>query len=270
VRLRLLILGAALSPAVPAPAEGAPTTPVIFVHGLNRSVAPGSDCDKDFSRMRGAFRRWGHRGGFTSVAYYRNDSGCDHWINHHGRHRTHYGGGGEHFPPGKHSANTDIRHLGYHLAWFIWEHYSRQGTRVDVVGHSMGGLIIRYAIAQTQRDHPRFPPFLNVRDVVTLGTPHGGARWYAIGCPYDQCQQMRAGSDFLVWLERNAWNPQGACHKVWYRESTDIEHSEFLTITTKRPTAAVFRRNCPHRFVADATSHWPVRRAYLAVTSSNY
>ena len=294
-----------------APASAARTDnrskPVIFVHGLNRSDNAGSDCAKDFGVMRRAFRRWGHTGRFTAVSYYRFDRNCNHSISHHGKHRRHFGGDAEHYDAGGHSANTDIRHLGYHLARYIWRHHSRHGRAVDIVGHSMGGLIARYAVAQTQRSHPDFPPRLLVEDIVTLGTPHGGARWYSIGCRYDQCGQMRAGSGFLVWLEQNAWNPQGAggtdwstfgsdddnavaadraaatardrdpvsdymgsCHKVWYRESTNIEHSEFLTSASKRITADVYRRNCPGRFVTDNTSHWPVRRADLAITFGSH
>lgn len=301
------LLVALLGVFTPVPAAEARMKPVIFIHGLNRSDTAGSNCAKDFTPMRRAFRRWGHDGRFTAVAYYRFDRNCNHWIAHHGRHRRHFGGDAEHYDAGGHSANTDIRHLGFHLARYIWSHYSKRGREVDVVGHSMGGLIIRYALAQTQRGEAGFPPRLLVDDVVTMGTPHGGARWYAIGCRYDQCGQMQAGSDFLVWLENNAWNPQGAggtdwstfgsdddnavaadraaatardrspvsdymgsCHKVWYRDSTQIEHSEFLNITSRRITADVFRRNCPHRFVTDNTSHWPVRRAFLAITSRSY
>jgi len=243
--------------------------PVIFVHGLNRSDDAGSNCAGDFGEMEGAFRDFGHPGPLATVAYYRYDRDCDHWIAHHGKHDKHYGGAAEHNNEGHHGADTDIRHLGYHMAWYLWRHFSSEGRRVDVVGHSMGGLITRYAIAQTEHDHERFPPYLLVEDVVTLGTPHGGARWYSVGCRYEQCGQMRAGSGFLVWLEDNAWEPDGrggtdwstfgsdddfavaadraaatgherdphhaymgSCHKVWYQERSDIGHSDFLTERT--------------------------------------
>jgi hypothetical protein len=118
---------------------------------------------------------------------------------------------------------------------------------------------------------------------------------------------MRAGSDFLVWLERRGLEPDGrggtdwstfgsdddnlvaadraagtardrhpaheyigSCHKVWYRESANIEHSELTHVTSKRITADVYRFNCgTGGWVADNTSHWPVRRADLAVTFGN-
>jgi hypothetical protein len=276
--------------------------PIVFIHGLARDSS--NDCASTWNDMKAKVRDWGHTGAFTTIAYYRGDTNCSHWLGHHGRHSRHYASG--HDGNGGHTADTDIRHLGYHLAWTIWNHHSRHGRRVDVVAHSMGGLIIRYALAQVQRGHDRFPQRLLVEDVVTMGTPHGGARWYAV-CTLVQCGQMRAGSDFLVWLESNAWEPDGrggtdwstfgsdddnwvaadraagtardrdpkhdyigSCHKVWYLPSNNIEHGEFLHDTSKRISADVYRFNCQSgSWVKDLTSHWPVRRADLAVTFGN-
>jgi hypothetical protein len=274
--------------------------PILFVHGLQ--LDGSSDCAADWGPMKRKFRDWGHTGALSTIAYYGGDTNCTHWLGHHGRHSRHYGHEGR-----SHGTGTNIRHLGYHLAWTIWRHYSSRGKRIDVVAHSMGGLIIRYALAQTERGHDRFPPYLRVEDVVTMGTPHGGARFFAIGCPLTQCQQMRAGSDFLVWLETKGWEPDGragtdwstfgatddnlvaadraagtardrdpvhdyigSCHKVWYRDSANIEHSDFKTATSRAITADVYRFNCQSGgWVKDDTSHWPVRRADLAVTFGN-
>ena len=266
------------------------TKPVVFVHGFSHENSV--NCRDSFRTMRQAFRSWGHTGAFATVAYYGGDRDCDHWTGHHGSHSTHYASGHE----GKgHTRSSSIRHLGYHLAWYLWSHYSAHGQPVDVMAHSMGGLVIRYALAQTQRGHSRFPPYLLVEDVVTAGTPHGGARWFAGPCPYVQCDEMTMGSDFLNWLQDNGWNPQGrdgtdwstfgsdddnyvaadraagtaddgdpahqyigSCHKVWYTEPTDVEHEDFLTDTAKEKTAAVYRFSClTGGWVADATSHWP-------------
>jgi Putative serine esterase (DUF676) len=273
--------------------------PVIFIHGLARDSS--SSCASTWSDAKRRFRDWGHTGALVTVAYYGGDRRCDHWISHHGRHGNHHASGHRN---GNHTADTSIRHLGYHLAWTLWRHYSSRGRRVDVVAHSRGGLVIRYALAQTQRNHPDFPRYLLVEDVVTMGTPHGGARWPVFVCGRLQCGQMRAGSDFLVWLERRGWEPDGrggtdwstfgsdfdslvaadrgagtagdrspvhdyigSCHKVWYRSPARIAHSEFTHLGAKRPTADVYRFNCQSgAWVADSTSHWPLRRADLAVT----
>ena len=253
--------------------------------------------------MKRKFRDWGHTGPLVTVAYYHGDTHCDHWIGHHGSHSTHYGGPGAH-DGREHTRSTSIRHLGYHLAWFIWDHYTREGRPIDVVAHSMGGLIIRYALAQTERGHPKFPPYLEVEDVATLGTPHGGARWYAWFCQWRECDEMQMGSDFLNWLEQNGWEPDGwggsdwstfgsdddnyvaadraagtsrdgdpvndyigSCHKVWYLSSDNIEHSDFLYDASKRKSADAYVYDCQRgTWVATSRAHWPVRRADLAVT----
>jgi pimeloyl-ACP methyl ester carboxylesterase len=253
--------------------------------------------------MTDKFRDWGHTGDFTTVAYYVGDTNCDHGISHHGQHDVHYGSGHE---GGSHTGDTNIRHLGYHLAWYIHAHFGSQP--VDVVSHSMGGLIIRYALAKRGDEH--FPNDINVEDVVTMGTPHGGFRdrvFLDELCPNDQCDQMAPGSDFLVWLEQNAWDPNGSggtdwstfgsdddgwvaadraaatsddrdpvsdymgsCHKVWWTDSSDIDHNDWphrrVGDNALDITANVFRRNCPDTFVSDGTSHYPVRRADLAIT----
>lgn len=282
----------------PMAAVAGSSRPVIAIHGLDAIGDPGISCGGTWNDMERKFHDWGLSAPFIEISYYHGDTGCDHTINHHGKHGRHYGSG--HYDNGTHGANTNIRHLGYHLAWYIYRHFTSQGRSVDVVAHSMGGLIIRYALAQVQRGADRFPPRLLVQDVVTMGTPHGGARWYA-SCPFTQCQQMEAGSDFLKWLENRAWEPDGAggtswsvfgsdedglvaadravfmgaCHKVQYLSSSDIGHSDFLHVRSgdtgaKETSADVRRRNCPNDWVTDRTSHWPVRRAYLAATSGNY
>lgn len=278
---------------------------MVFVHGL--ALDGSSNCASTWNDVKRKFRDWGHTGGFSTVAYYGDDRECSHWISHHGSHRAHYYRYGHQLHE-NHQADTDIRHLGYHFAWFLWTHYSSRGKRVDIVAHSMGGLIARYALAQTERGHDRFPPYLLVEDVATLGTPHGGARWYTSGCGRGQCIQMNAGSSFLVWLEQNGWEPDGrggtdwstfgsdddnlvaadraagtardrspahdcigSCHKVWYRESANIEHSDFLHTVSKETSADVYRFSCrTGRWVRDDTSHWPVRRADLAVTFGTF
>ena len=113
-----------------------------------------------------------------------------------------------------HTAQAAIEHLGYHLAWYIYDEYSSKNESVDVVAHSMGGLIIRYAVGEAADGNPAFPPSLIVGNVVSLGTPHGGANLAKIAkcaAPMPlECSEISPGSTFLLSLEHDAWNPQGA------------------------------------------------------------
>lgn len=70
--------------------------------------------------------------------------------------------------------NEDIRHVACELAWFIWFDASWRGWTVNIVAHSTGGIITQWALATTPHD-PNFPPYLLVQNVVTMGTPFGGA-----------------------------------------------------------------------------------------------
>ena len=76
----------------------------------------------------------------------------------------------------------------------------KNGYAVDVLGHSMGGLIVRYAIAEVANHNPDFPPRLIVRN---------------------ECSEMKAGSDFLTTLEKNGWNPQGTDGTDWTAIGSD-------------------------------------------------
>jgi hypothetical protein len=291
----LLIVSAVLASAAQTRSDNR-AKPVYFIHGYESDS--GGNCDQ-WDDMTGKFRDWGHTGGLVRIGYYVDDINCGNDIDHHGVHSAHNASG---HSGGSHTSNTNIRHLGYHLAWHIYDHYSRNGTYVDVVAHSMGGLIIRYAIAQTELNHPEFPPYLRIEDVVTLGTPHGGIRPPCLFCPL-QGDQMSPGSDFLVWLENNAWEPDGlggtqwstqgsdddnlvaadravgtdqdrdpvnkyfgSCHKTWYTTVNDIEHTDFLHDTQGAFTAQAYARHCPTGWVFYSGLPWPVRRADYAVT----
>lgn len=294
-RLTVAALAAlVVAAAAPGAAEAGRTNdrkkPVLFVHGIELPGPPGYDCGGYWGRFLDRFRDFGQTGPLVTIGYYGGDGNCKHWLGHHGRHSRHDGHSGR-----SHGLNTSIRHLGYHLAWTIWNHYSRRGKRIDLVGHSMGGLIVRYALARTARGHDRFPPYLLVEDAVTLGTPHNGTQAAAACFWITQCRQMGGGSGFMRWLGKRARNPQGrggtdwsvfsshddlfvseesgvrmkADHRVVYLSSSNVTHDDFLRLGSKRITADVRRYNRPGPWRTDHTSHWPIRRAELAVTFGN-
>jgi pimeloyl-ACP methyl ester carboxylesterase len=60
---------------------------------------------------------------------------------------------------------------------------------VHLVGHSLGGLVVRYAVQRLGLDRV-------TRSVVTIGTPHLGARLARFG-PGPAAAQLRPGSPFL-------------------------------------------------------------------------
>ncbi|MBE9376300.1 hypothetical protein IQ251_17765 [Saccharopolyspora sp. HNM0983] len=75
--------------------------------------------------------------------------------------------------------DTRIRHVAAAFAHQLADEHD--GEKIDIVAHSMGGLITRVALLGTAQGWDDFPTDsdgspaeLNVDDVVTLGTPHQG------------------------------------------------------------------------------------------------
>lgn len=67
---------------------------------------------------------------------------------------------------------------------------------INVVGYSMGGLVIRSAL--------RVAAGLDVRRAVFLHSPHGGSLT-ACALPFAACREMRPGSRFLAELDAVEW-----------------------------------------------------------------
>jgi pimeloyl-ACP methyl ester carboxylesterase len=109
------------------------------------------------------------------------------------------GAGARHLESLNYSPLTcDIRAAAELFGRRIEEICERTGQeRVDVVGHSLGGLIARYYVQRLGGDH-------RVRTLVTLGTPHGGTRAVPLADAHPIVRQMRPGSDVLEELREPA------------------------------------------------------------------
>ncbi|MGW3942317.1 esterase/lipase family protein [Streptomyces phaeochromogenes] len=85
----------------------------------------------------------------------------------------------------------DIRTAAELLGRHIEEICERTGRHeVDIVGHSLGGLIARYYVQCLGGD-------VRVRTLVTLGTPHSGTRVVPLMNAHPIVRQMRPGSGVL-------------------------------------------------------------------------
>lgn len=288
--LPAVLVAALMASLAPGPAVHASHNPVVLVHGFALGSCPSSDGQAHWGDLVAAYRAWGWTGPLQRVGYYGCDVNQDHDISHHGSHARHYGGSGSHDAQGRHTNDTPIEHLAYHWAWYVYDHYARDGVAVDAIGHSMGGLIVRYALAQVQARHPDFPPALYAYDVVTFGTPHSGTGW-AYFCFSTQCVEMRPGSAFMDWLAQYAPNPQGtygtdwtaigseddgivsessaiamdADHKVVYLGGQGIGHNDFMHLTSTQWTAAASYWDRPGPWYTGYALPWPVRWSFYAL-----
>ncbi|WP_439940226.1 esterase/lipase family protein [Streptomyces sp. BBFR115] len=108
----------------------------------------------------------------------------------------------------------DIRTAAELLGRHIEEICERTGSkRVDVVGHSLGGLIARYYVQRLGGD-------LRVRTLVTLGTPHAGTRVAPLANAHPIVRQMRPGSELIEELSR----PAPGCRTYFVSFWSDLDH----------------------------------------------
>lgn len=202
---------AVLSIVLPAGAQARSSTQdtiTVFLHGFN-----GRNCTQDWRELMLDMRASGFTGPFYVVKFLSSDAPCDlsgisNALNvslfDYGSHSGPYGHSGT-----SHDNNTDIRHLAWHFAHWM-RAYIPNDPSIDVVAHSMGGLIVRYALGKQSGDWPA----LNVEDVVTLGSPHGGVN-FASWTGTVQGTQMEPDSFLIGWLAQNAPNPQGSTGTEW-------------------------------------------------------
>nr|WP_240945685.1 hypothetical protein [Rhodococcus sp. HNM0569] len=133
---------------------------MLLVHGYNG----GSDapCDDIWGKALDYYEEDGKRpeGSMTTIGYYKGDTGCDEKV-------------------GENTTDTPIQDVARDFAHYIYDNYTKDGKSVDIVAHSMGGLVTRVAMLGSYEEWEGFPPALKVQDVATLGTPHQGI---ANGC----------------------------------------------------------------------------------------
>ncbi|MFE1954521.1 esterase/lipase family protein [Streptomyces sp. NPDC059524] len=92
----------------------------------------------------------------------------------------------------------DIKAAATLLGRHVEELCERTGRdRIDIVGHSLGGLIARYYVQRLGGDR-------RVRTVVTLGTPHSGTRVAPLADAHPIVRQMRPGSSVIEELKEPA------------------------------------------------------------------
>ena len=90
------------------------------------------------------------------------------------------------------SGATSLEMLGRKLAVEL----AATGTPFNIIGYSMGGLVIREALRQF--------PNLPAKHIALLNSPHGGTLCAHL-LPLAACRDMRPGSPFLRRLDASPW-----------------------------------------------------------------
>lgn len=121
------------------------------------------------------------------VGYYNGDTNCNVYISTHNNPHGNFSASacdgvskqdGGSVSNGDSSVGTNsepIEHISCELSWYIYDNFSQfYGENVKILAHSMGGLVVRYMIERVQAGDSHFAPYLDISDVVTFSTPHGG------------------------------------------------------------------------------------------------
>jgi pimeloyl-ACP methyl ester carboxylesterase len=185
------------------PARAATSDTVLFIHGFAGGFLPGQGNGSSNTVPGGCAGTWGTaknyflshgwtKGRLLTVGYYRGDwqnsNSCDIQFDREAPNSNHqYNCDTYHFTASDEGTNNqDLGNIACQLAWYIYNTYTTSGQNVHVIAHSMGGMIIRYALDRVYNQDPAFPPYLDVPTVVTMDSPHGGipdpaGAWFACG-----------------------------------------------------------------------------------------
>jgi hypothetical protein len=185
----LIGIGLVAAP-IAAPATAAASTirfntsnqviPLLLIHGFNDSCweawdSVGYQQDKKTPLPQPNSTARGFLAGqFTNikrVGYYAVDGSCDENLNTDST-LTQCNGFAESAADYGAKLKDRLDRLSCLFAWYIYNNYTQYGEPVNVLAHSMGGLLTRYALGAAGT--APFPPVLWVNNVVTVATPHGG------------------------------------------------------------------------------------------------
>lgn len=108
------------------------------------------------------------------------------------------------------TANTPIQDVSAEMAKFLTQFTATTPVTMDIVAHSMGGLVTMYML-----EHYQFPN-MNLKNVITIATPFGGSPFASIVSYLGlgifvgyQADQMAPGSSFLTSLQSNLGSAYG-------------------------------------------------------------
>lgn len=170
----------AVTPAHAAPGRSDSESTVIFIHGY--APTGEHDCGSYFQKAWRYFKNKNWDGRLHTYGYYNGNTNCSYNY--------------------KKDRNTSLNTVAKRFANRIHNLYSSKGKKVDIVAHSMGGLVVRTMLRHVALKSGKdgWPRYLYIEDVVTLGTPHDGTNWAEACDKYRQCRQMEKGSHFIKGL----------------------------------------------------------------------
>lgn len=202
--------------------------PVLLLHGFDGSLSPGTDCRVNWKPVTDELQRQG-RTRILTVGYYVGDRNCS-------------------VSMGRFGHESGLATMAQSFNVLV----NRYG-RVDVVAHSMGGIIASYARAAGATKQAGFKP-TRMRNLVVVASPLEGTAWADL-CWFKSCRDMRPGSVVLQKL--------GSMHTGLPAGGTDV--SLFTSWTDSvAPFQSAIIDGPPHAVIYVAMGH----SAFLANSDS--
>jgi hypothetical protein len=205
-----------------------PTSSIVFVHGfrfvygpVSKGATDGFDCTAYWGSLPGALSTLGWQGDFRYVKYYIGDY-------------NHFNGAEQRYSADLHdplyvstctgyyagadgSNDESLDRLSCLFAQYLNYNFGQSNSDVAIVAHSMGGILVRNALARVQTDgggQGNFPTSVGqVTDAITLNTPHTGMQ---VGDNVLACGGCQQASDLIdtgpvmTYLNTYGRNPQAS------------------------------------------------------------
>jgi hypothetical protein len=184
------------------------------------------DCSGYWGDLPSLMRQQGYTGQFIYVAWYQNAANCD--VNLHNW--------------GQYDQTYSWVDVGAALSQYIYQNFTSKGIPVDIVAHSMGGMVTRSAIYGASGKAPPFyhagvlttakwSPPIDVGTAITAGSPHAGSNTSIVDICANVvlnqqiCRETQPGSNSETWINgtdsvqniilAEAPNPQGKFGTQW-------------------------------------------------------
>ena len=192
----------------------------LFVHGFGAgnigwnptdgtlTLANAVDCSGYWGDLPSLMRQRGYTGQFIFVAWYQNASNCD--VNLHNW--------------GKYDETRSWVDVGAALSQYIYQNFTSKGIPVDIVSHSMGGMVTRSAIYGASGKAPSFcylticdtwSPPIDVGTAVTAGSPHAGSNTSIVNVCANLASNQQICKETLPHSNSETWiNGMDSHHNV--------------------------------------------------------
>jgi hypothetical protein len=210
VKLRNIAIALAVGLCSATSAFSASADSVLLLHGYNdKADSSGQNdawnCQTNWANQRAMLRAYGHSGRIQAVGYYSDNLNCDRNLASSVYTKNFSGNMNLQSPPANPSVltyNTSMVHVAYRFAWAAAkERIDNGGRPIHVICDSLGGLVVRQAIAMASAGNPDFPTLaqLNILSVYTYGTPFYGTPLGGFGSNgTTQGNEANTGSNFLT------------------------------------------------------------------------